>query len=152
MNAAALDVGHVHLDVREGQRAQAVAQRVAGEQERRRVHHHAVDLLFHPAVEPLDRRRLAVGVEDVEPVLVRLRVRAQHRVELGRRRLAVELRLALAEVAHVGPLDEQDIRHRAVYVLVKGTKSYSPMPCSTRNVAELSPPLVTRCGRRGATV
>src|SRR5687767_14948340 len=32
-----------------------------------------------------------------------------------------------------------------------GTKSYSPIPWSTRNVAEASPPLVTRCGRRGGT-
>ena len=33
-----------------------------------------------------------------------------------------------------------------------GTKSYSPMPCSTRNTAELSPALVTRCGRFGGTL
>ena len=33
-----------------------------------------------------------------------------------------------------------------------GTKSYSPMPCRTRNVAEDSPALVTRCARLGFTV
>src|SRR6516164_7015302 len=32
-----------------------------------------------------------------------------------------------------------------------GTKSYSPIPWRTRNVADLSPALVTRCGRLGAT-
>jgi chemotaxis protein methyltransferase CheR len=32
-----------------------------------------------------------------------------------------------------------------------GMKSYSPMPCRTRKLAELSPAFVTRCGRRGAT-
>src|ERR1051326_4909676 len=34
---------------------------------------------------------------------------------------------------------------------VSGTKSYSPTPWSTRKVAELSPALVTRCGRCGRT-
>jgi hypothetical protein len=38
------------------------------------------------------------------------------------------------------------------YRAYRGTKSYSPTPCSVRNVAEQSPPLVTRCGRRGSTV
>jgi hypothetical protein len=32
-----------------------------------------------------------------------------------------------------------------------GTKSYSPIPASTRKIAERSPPLVTRCGRRDRT-
>ena len=34
---------------------------------------------------------------------------------------------------------------------VSGTKSYSPTPCSTRNTADVSPALVTRCGRFGGT-
>src|SRR5215470_17618478 len=34
---------------------------------------------------------------------------------------------------------------------VSGTKSYSPTPCRTRNVADVSPALVTRCGRPGGT-
>src|SRR5258706_854870 len=32
-----------------------------------------------------------------------------------------------------------------------GTKSHSPMPCSTRKVADASPPLATRWARRGGT-
>src|SRR5919108_524505 len=36
-------------------------------------------------------------------------------------------------------------------VSYKGTKSYSPIPCNTKNVAELFPPLVTKCGRGGLT-
>src|SRR5207247_8280135 len=34
---------------------------------------------------------------------------------------------------------------------VSGTKSYSPIPCRTRNTADVSPALVTRCGRFGGT-
>jgi hypothetical protein len=34
---------------------------------------------------------------------------------------------------------------------VRGTKSYSPMPCRTRKTADVSPALVTRCGRFGRT-
>ena len=37
-------------------------------------------------------------------------------------------------------------RHHA-----SGTKSYSPIPCSTKNTADVSPPLVTRSGRLGGT-
>src|SRR5882672_7877417 len=41
---------------------------------------------------------------------------------------------------------------RMIRVLqVSGTKSYSPTPCSTRNTADVSPALVTRCGRFGGT-
>jgi len=36
-------------------------------------------------------------------------------------------------------------------VSANGTKSYSPMPCRTRNTADASPALVTRCGRFGGT-
>src|SRR2546429_4896079 len=41
--------------------------------------------------------------------------------------------------------------HPAKELQVSGTKSYSPIPCSTRNVAEVSPPLITKCGRFGRT-
>jgi hypothetical protein len=34
---------------------------------------------------------------------------------------------------------------------VRGTKSYSPTPCRTRNTAEVSPAFVTRCGGLGGT-
>src|SRR5262249_41567369 len=36
-------------------------------------------------------------------------------------------------------------------VSTNGTKSYSPIPCRTRNTADASPALVTRCGRFGGT-
>jgi len=119
VNAPSLDVAHVDFDVRQRHRAQAVAQRVAGEQERRRVHHQAVELLLFGAVDALDRRGFGMGVENLELVLVGFGVRAQHGVELGGGRLAVDLGLALAEVAHVGALEQQDLRHGAAYVVIE---------------------------------
>ena len=46
------------LDIRHGNRAQAITQRVAGEKERGRVHHHAVCAGIRRLVEPVDRRGL----------------------------------------------------------------------------------------------
>jgi hypothetical protein len=51
----------------------------------------------------------------------------------------------LVALAH-NRLQWQDGRSQAT-----GTKSYSPMPCNTRNTAEVSPAFVTRCGRLGGT-
>jgi hypothetical protein len=55
----------------------------------------------------------------------------------------------------VGPVRATNGRRTADCMIpvpqVSGTKSYSPTPCSTRNTADVSPALVTRCGRFGGT-
>ena len=106
---APVDVGDVQLDDRAGKHLQRVEDRDRGEGEAGRVDDDA-GALVDRLVDPVDDLALAVRlVEANGRVAGRL---AAHRLDLGERRRAVDLRLALAEPVQVRAVEDVDRFHR----------------------------------------
>jgi hypothetical protein len=104
MDISLVDVGHVHFDVRKGQRSKAVAKCVAVVSESSRVHHDPVESFIGGPIESTDRLTFHVCIENLNVIAVRLRVGAQHGIQLSGGRRSVHLGFAPPQIAQVGAL------------------------------------------------
>src|SRR5262249_11806619 len=84
-----------------------VLQCISSVREARGIHHGAVEALVDRAVDAVDRLALEVRVENFELIAA---LPLEHRVELRRRRGAVDRRLAPPEKRQVRALHQQNLR------------------------------------------
>jgi hypothetical protein len=113
MDTAGELVRHVHFDDRNLHGREAIADRIRGIAEASRVADDRIEPLRRHVARPLDELGLAIRVENIDFDLPLRRILANHSVQFGGGRRAVNFRLPRPEQMHVGALDHQDFRHTA---------------------------------------
>src|SRR5260221_6333424 len=99
----------MHFYIREWQRAQAVAKRVTRVSEARGIHHNAVKTFVDGSIEPPNSFTLDVSIENFNVIAACLGVLKQQCIQFSRGGCSVDRGFAPSEVAHISPLDDQDL-------------------------------------------
>src|SRR5690606_13461799 len=105
------DVRQVELDERDRDREQRVAERDARVRECGRVEQNEIDLLAARGMDAPDQLVLGVALKRVERVPGGPGELLQPRLDIGERRMSVELGLSGAEQAEIRAVQQQQSRH-----------------------------------------